>query len=374
MAQFVNERYQIFKSQDYKNGAFDLTFDVEGKEIYAHKYMLLSVSEVFNRMVSGTWNNGESIKIEAYSYNNFYELLTFLYSGECSLTDENIFVMVDLSEFYQIKALQQKCDEYLSQKEYTKENVLMFFEGLSNYTLPLFEKAVLKAMKENGLNLVESDGFMETSKEIVKKIACFEDRFVTEEKLFEKVYQWTEKQITNKQNKANNETFDLNNSVKSEIKEFLPFINFKKMKLSFLISFVVKKGFLFSYDELSEMLENAESELKIKVKITNSYGQSISCMLPHDSPAIENIKSLKKSFPFESYDQYQYWQTQFKRPTTPSPLKKRDGVEWYLLYLRRGQIGVFHNSIIHDNYYLIAEMTAETSGFGCTGDCKIEIE
>uniref|UniRef100_A0A914Q0V4 BTB domain-containing protein n=1 Tax=Panagrolaimus davidi TaxID=227884 RepID=A0A914Q0V4_9BILA len=249
MTQFVNERYQIIKSQDYENGAFDLTFDVEGKQIHAHKFMLLSASEVFKRMVSDTWNNGESIKIEAYSYNDFYELLTFLYSGECSLTDENIFVMVDLSEFYQIKALQRKCDVYLSQKKYTKENVLIFFEGLSKYTLPLFEKAVLKAMKENGLNLFESDGFMETSKEIIKKIVCFEDRFVTEEKLFEKVYQWTEKQVTDRQNEENDETFDLNNSIKSEIKEFLPFINFKKMKLSFLISFV--GTFLDTYNSVT---------------------------------------------------------------------------------------------------------------------------
>uniref|UniRef100_A0A914PP76 Uncharacterized protein n=1 Tax=Panagrolaimus davidi TaxID=227884 RepID=A0A914PP76_9BILA len=124
------------------------------------------------------------------------------------------------------------------------------------------------------------------------------------------------------------------------------------------------------------MLENAESELKIKVKITNANGQSISCMLPFDSSAIENIKSLIATKGIVSFPDYRYlyWPTQFKRPSTPSLLKKKNGVEWYLLYLGKGQIGVFHHSIIHDNYYLIAEMTAETSGFGCTGDCKIEIE
>uniref|UniRef100_A0A914P3V7 BACK domain-containing protein n=1 Tax=Panagrolaimus davidi TaxID=227884 RepID=A0A914P3V7_9BILA len=229
-------------------------------------------------------------------------------------------------------------------------------------------------MKEKGLNLVESDGFMETPKEIIKKIVCFEERLVTEEKLFEKVYQWTEKQVTDKQNEANNETFDLNNSIKSEIKEFLPFINFKKMKLSFLHNFVVKKGFLFSFDELSEILENAESELKVKVMITSANGKSLNCMLPLGSHAIENIKSLKTSFNCVSYRQYLYWRTEFKIPSTPSPLKKRNGVEWYLHYFGLGHIGVSHHSLIDDSDYLIAEMTALTSGFECTPYCKIEIE
>uniref|UniRef100_A0AC35FFZ5 BTB domain-containing protein n=1 Tax=Panagrolaimus sp. PS1159 TaxID=55785 RepID=A0AC35FFZ5_9BILA len=370
MAQFINERYQIFKSQDYKDGAFDLTFDVEGKKIYAHKFMILSASEVFKRMISDTWNYGESIKIEAYSYNDFYELLTFLYSEKCSLTDENIFVMVDLSEFYQIKALQQKCDVYLSQKKYTKENVLMFCEDENIIAMvDLSEFYQIVALQQ------KCDKYL-SQKEYTKEniLLFFEDRIVTEEKLFEKVFQWTEKQVTDKQKKANNETFDLNNSIKSEIKEFLPFINFKKMKLSFLHSFVVKKGFLFSYDELSEILENAESALKIKVRITSANGKSINCMLPHDSHAIEIIKSLKNSFNYVSYGQYLYWQPVFKKPSTFSSLKKRIGVEWYLVYCGSGQIGVFNHSYIDGSHYLIAEMTAETPGFDCMGNFKIEIE
>uniref|UniRef100_A0A914R0D6 BTB domain-containing protein n=1 Tax=Panagrolaimus davidi TaxID=227884 RepID=A0A914R0D6_9BILA len=138
-------------------------------------------------MVSNTWNNGDPIKIEAYSFKDFYEFLKFIYSGRCSFTDENIFSMVDLSEFYQIKSLQHKCDQFLSKKEYTAKNVLVILKALSNYSLPLFEKSLCKAVKENGINLVESNGFMETSKESVMKIVKFEDRIASEEKLFEKV-------------------------------------------------------------------------------------------------------------------------------------------------------------------------------------------
>uniref|UniRef100_A0A914PCR4 BTB domain-containing protein n=1 Tax=Panagrolaimus davidi TaxID=227884 RepID=A0A914PCR4_9BILA len=257
MSQLNNERFETFKSQDEENGYFDLKFEIEGKIIFAHKFMLAPVSDVFKRMISDIWNKKETIEITTNSYNDFYEFLTFLYSGKCKLNDENIFVMVDLSEFYQVKELQKKCDEFLSKKKYTKENTLVFLETLSKYSLPMFEKVISKSMKENGINLVESDGFLEISKSTVERIVSFEDRFVSEEILFEKIYEWTENRVKKKQSESNVEIYNLNDAIKSELTEILPFFKFKKMAFNFLITFVVKKGFLFSYDELSEILDTA---------------------------------------------------------------------------------------------------------------------
>uniref|UniRef100_A0A914Q0T6 BTB domain-containing protein n=1 Tax=Panagrolaimus davidi TaxID=227884 RepID=A0A914Q0T6_9BILA len=271
MTQLNNERFETFKSQDPENGYFDLKFEVEGKIIFANKFMLAPVSDVFKRMISDIWNKKETIEITTNSYNDFYEFLTFLYSGNCKLNDENIFTMVDLSEFYHVIELKKKCDEYLSQKEYTKENILVFFETLTNYSLPMFEKAISKSMKEKRFNLIESDRFMETSKSTVEKIVRLEDRFVSEEKLFEKIYEWAEKQAKKKQSEPNEEALNINDNIKAELTEILPLIRFKKMKLDFLIDFVVEKGFLFSYKELSEILNSVNasksSDLKVQMKL-----------------------------------------------------------------------------------------------------------
>uniref|UniRef100_A0A914P7B6 BTB domain-containing protein n=1 Tax=Panagrolaimus davidi TaxID=227884 RepID=A0A914P7B6_9BILA len=373
MAQFNDKRYQMFKDQNTEKAYFDVTFDVEGKLIHAHKYMLSSVSDVLQRMISDTWKNGKTIKTEKNSYNDFYEFLTFLYSGNCKLNDENIFSMVDMSEFYQVKELQIKCDDFLSKKEYTKENFLVFFETLSNYSLPLFEKTLFKA--ENGINLIESDRFMETSKEIIMKIVNFKDRFVSEEKLFEKIYEWAENQAKKKQSESNEETLNLNNSIKSELIEILPFMRFKKMKLDFLINYVVKKGFLFSFEKLSEILNSAQANINfyVKVKITNEHGKSISCMLPNNSDFVDNINSLKNRRCTGYCRQIAYWtEPQIKIPSTKSQIKKRNGIEWYL-YCNNGAIGVMQYSTITTEY-LIAEMIAETSSFEITYYCKVEIE
>uniref|UniRef100_A0A914Q5X3 BTB domain-containing protein n=1 Tax=Panagrolaimus davidi TaxID=227884 RepID=A0A914Q5X3_9BILA len=372
MARLNNERFETFKSQDQENGYFDLKFEIEGKIIFAHKFMLAPISDVLKRMISDIWNKKETIEITTNSYNDFYEFLKFLYSGNCKLNDENIFSMVDLSEFYQVKELQQKCDECLSQKEYTKENILVFFEILSKYSLPLFEKAISKSMKEKGINLVESVGFPETSKSTVEKIVRLEDRFVSEEKLFEKICEWAVTQVKNKQSESDEEdsydakttedgvtakkeketqtfVFNMNDAIKSELTEILPFIRFKKMNLGFLVDFVVK--------------------------ITNSNGKSISSMPSLiGTDIVESIKTLK-NWPSDcsSPPQLTFWkERKIKIPSIPSQIKKRDGIEWYL-FCCNGLIGVIHHSY-NPTAYLLAEMTPKTSGFEITENCKIEIE
>uniref|UniRef100_A0A914Q378 BTB domain-containing protein n=1 Tax=Panagrolaimus davidi TaxID=227884 RepID=A0A914Q378_9BILA len=369
MAQFVDERCQMFKSQNMEESFFDVTFDIEGKQIRAHKFMLASVSEVLKRMVSDMWNTRETIKIETYSFKDFYEFLVFVYSGDCSIMDGNIFSVADLSEFYQVKELQHKRDEFLSKKQYTKENVLLYLKALSNYSLPMFEKAISKSMKY--LSFTESESFMQVSKEIILKIVNFENRIASEEKLFEKIYEWAENRSKKKQSESNEEIYNLNDSIKAELIEILPFIRFKKMKLDFLHKFVVEKDFLFSGNELSEIISFAKANPYVKV--TNEQGQSITGMLSNNTEIAENIKSLNNRSPDYSESFFAYWnETKIKAPSIPSQIEKRDGIKWYL-YCFNGQISVVRYPIFN-SHNLLAEMIPETSDFVITKNCKIEIE
>uniref|UniRef100_A0A914PB97 Uncharacterized protein n=1 Tax=Panagrolaimus davidi TaxID=227884 RepID=A0A914PB97_9BILA len=212
-----------------------------------------------------------------------------------------------------------------------------------------------------------------------------------------KIFEWAENRVRKKQEELNEEDFydgkpteddstakkekstqtfifNLNDSIKAELIDILPFIRFKKMNISFLHTFVVKRGFLFSYDELSDILDNAEPAPK--VKITNSYGESIIGLLPYNCDIVENIKSLK-NHPHD-YSDLPYkalWTgAQIKRWSVPSPIDERDGIEWYLYY-HNGGIGIINRSCTNiSELYLVAEMTLETSEFEITKNCKIEIE
>uniref|UniRef100_A0A914Q909 BTB domain-containing protein n=1 Tax=Panagrolaimus davidi TaxID=227884 RepID=A0A914Q909_9BILA len=74
-----------FKSQDPE--LFDIVFEIEGKKLYADKLILSINSSTFKSMLSDRWiSKNNSIKIETYKFEDFKELLTFIYSGECNLT------------------------------------------------------------------------------------------------------------------------------------------------------------------------------------------------------------------------------------------------------------------------------------------------
>uniref|UniRef100_A0AC35FRU2 Uncharacterized protein n=1 Tax=Panagrolaimus sp. PS1159 TaxID=55785 RepID=A0AC35FRU2_9BILA len=159
----------------------------------------------------------------------------------------------------------------------------------------------------------------------------------------------------------------MNDEIKVEIQEFLAYIRFKQMEIRFFTEYVVKRGFIFSFDELSDILESVQSNEK--VKITNEDGESIYGLLPKESDAVSVIKSLLDEcalFPV-------CWETNCKKSSTPSPLKKRIGGKCFLFYFF--DFGSVYIAIYADptnDDYLLAEMFSE-SDFKFTKNCKIEI-
>ena len=107
-----------------------------------------------------------------------------------------------------------------------------------------------------------------------------------------------------------------------------------------------------------------------KVKVTNTKGESIYGKIPCDSDFIEMINDLKDRQPdYKTYSSLE-WRAASNLPSEPSPLKKRDGVSWYLVRVEDGGISVKEAGEIRSSDYLIAEM--QTSGFDVMDECHIE--
>uniref|UniRef100_A0A914PEI6 BTB domain-containing protein n=1 Tax=Panagrolaimus davidi TaxID=227884 RepID=A0A914PEI6_9BILA len=362
-----------FKSQNPE--LFDVVFDIDGKKLYAHKYRLSMISSTFNSMLSDRWSfKNEAVSIKDYKFEDFKELLTFIYSGKCSINDINIFTMLDISEFYQTEHLKELCDEYLSKMEFNLSNIFKVLETSNTYSLIKVKKAISSFITPHFTTLIKSNEFLNAKKMVMKEIITF---FATKpnkhENLFLSIYEWAENQANlKKQQFSNDETFNMNDAMKAEMQDFLPLIEFKKMGSSFLLNFVVPKSFIFTQDELADIIEYSKSNFK--VTITNNLGKSIFGILStKNNDTIKLIKTINHSKSLNFLDYIVYWNSKRQRPLTPSLLKKSDGVSWYLLYSCQGVIAVKHRFNIDDDDYLLAEMFPETN-FEITEKCKIEIE
>uniref|UniRef100_A0AC34G0M7 BTB domain-containing protein n=1 Tax=Panagrolaimus sp. ES5 TaxID=591445 RepID=A0AC34G0M7_9BILA len=97
------KRLEVFKAQNPESDELDVVFEIDGKLLYANKYTLCSISAPLKAMLSNRWyRTEEPVGISDYSFDDFKEFITFIYSGECKLSKDNIFAMVDIAEYYDV--------------------------------------------------------------------------------------------------------------------------------------------------------------------------------------------------------------------------------------------------------------------------------
>uniref|UniRef100_A0A914PMD8 BTB domain-containing protein n=1 Tax=Panagrolaimus davidi TaxID=227884 RepID=A0A914PMD8_9BILA len=315
------ERLEIFKSQDLENGQFDVTFDIEGKKLHAHSFILTSVSGYMNALLSDRWTQkDEVIKVESYSYDYFYQFLCYLYIGNCELTVDNIREMVDMAEFYGAPLLKKFCVRFLSVPRtmiITVENMEEMYDFSQKYSLKGFERQLYYFLATifkcpNVDEIIKPEKFNAFKKPFiqfmfaVKKDMVYPDLInvkilwnrVQNGNFFKAVFQWAENQVT-KHESSNDDSFNVEEAIKAELNDFLPHIEFWKMTYDFLINFVVEKGFFLSSDELEKFscyfrvdCENEESFVKAVYELAEKQALKKQKMIP-DGQSFSVADSIK---------------------------------------------------------------------------------
>uniref|UniRef100_A0A914Z374 BTB domain-containing protein n=1 Tax=Panagrolaimus superbus TaxID=310955 RepID=A0A914Z374_9BILA len=233
------EKYEIFKAQNPKNDDFDVVFEIEEKKLYAHKSKLCEVSNTFKTMLSERWTKpNEPINIQNYTFDDFKTFVTFIYSGEFEFDSNNIFTMVDIAEFYNVKVFKKACEDFLLNTEWCLINVFPMLDLAYKYSLEDLKKSLLDFVSKNLSVFLKCDKFQDLSHSIVYDIIKSNKNTVRQEELFEMVFKRAEKQALEKQ--KSDENLNLNEAIKAELSVFLPFIKFQMMNHEFIMTCVGK--------------------------------------------------------------------------------------------------------------------------------------
>src|SRR5690606_8412036 len=72
-------------------------------------------------------NKSNVMKMNEENYEIFYEFLKFLYSGNCKITDENVFALLETSSKYKMHSLSKLLIHYISEN-LKKENLFHAFQ------------------------------------------------------------------------------------------------------------------------------------------------------------------------------------------------------------------------------------------------------
>uniref|UniRef100_A0A914P6G1 BTB domain-containing protein n=1 Tax=Panagrolaimus davidi TaxID=227884 RepID=A0A914P6G1_9BILA len=313
---FLEEMQRKFNNafESQNPAMFDIVFDIDGKKLFADKLRLTLASTTFESMFSDRWGyKDDVIPIKNYKFDDFKRFLLFIYSGKCDLNDSNIMAMLDMAAFYQIERLKELCEEYLSKMEYTVDNIFEFIEVCDKYFL-----IHLKELCDKSLSKME----------------------YTMDNIFQFI----------------------------EVSDKYSLVRMKKTLQNFITK--IKKDFLFTKEELNDILEYVRCN--ITVKVTNLFGESIFGHLkPEYSDAIKKIRSLKNRPSNNTESLVLYWSNvNCKFPSSPSQFKPNDDVKDHLVVFSDGNIGVVRSPF---GAYTLAEMISENY-FEFTPNCKIEIE
>uniref|UniRef100_A0AC34G2N8 BTB domain-containing protein n=1 Tax=Panagrolaimus sp. ES5 TaxID=591445 RepID=A0AC34G2N8_9BILA len=348
------QRLEIFKQQDLENGRFDVTFEIEGKILHAHQFTITSVSETMDAWLSNRWTSkDEIIKIQDYSYDNFYEFLRFLYISDCNLTEKNVFQMVDMAEFYGVQCLKDVCDKFLSECV-TLKNAEELFEFAQKYSLPILRKYIRLFFVTRIEEVCNSEVFISFKKAFVKYLFAYPLKQYKHEynmgAMFKGTYELAKKQSLKKQELFPVENFNLDNSIKANLVDVFPYVELSKMSTEFLLKFVVANGII------SEEQANHVSDTVVQIK---NNGKTICGMFKDDILGILLAFKKNRSCVAEQKlrsPKLRFSTLKFKVPKIPSTLTKMKGCEWYLCLEADGILTFKHQSIIQKSNYLIAEM------------------
>uniref|UniRef100_A0AC34PVN8 BTB domain-containing protein n=1 Tax=Panagrolaimus sp. JU765 TaxID=591449 RepID=A0AC34PVN8_9BILA len=136
----------------------DIVFLVNGDNILAHKFILYFRSPVFQTMFDGPMApksvNGEKpvipINDPRISAENFKLFLEFLYSGEVEITGDNVFVLLNMAEMYNIESLFKLCEEFLTDN-LNSENVISVANSASIFDNSKIFKEAINFIKTSGI-------------------------------------------------------------------------------------------------------------------------------------------------------------------------------------------------------------------------------
>eukprot|EP01111_Echinosteliopsis_oligospora_P010523 TRINITY_DN3293_c0_g1_i6.p1 TRINITY_DN3293_c0_g1~~TRINITY_DN3293_c0_g1_i6.p1 ORF type:complete len:855 (-),score=268.42 TRINITY_DN3293_c0_g1_i6:63-2627(-) len=95
----------------------DVTFVVEGRQVKAHKIIMISRSEYFKKMLCGTMLEGVQvhpiIPLSDISFDHFSHLLEYIYTNEIQLNTDNVVSLLGAADRFRITCLKDMCEEYL---------------------------------------------------------------------------------------------------------------------------------------------------------------------------------------------------------------------------------------------------------------------
>lgn len=143
----------------------DVTFEVDGEEVRAHRSILSARSPTFKAMfTSGLSESAEGAVIKLDCNKRIFEdVLKYIYTGQVSFTDVDTAIeMLGRAEEYFLPGLKKECENVLVSQYLTEDTATSLIVVADMYRTPALKKACVDFILRNtqSVNVTELDKAM----------------------------------------------------------------------------------------------------------------------------------------------------------------------------------------------------------------------
>ena len=163
-------------------------------EISAHKFVLGISSPVFYAMFYGKMaEKTDSIKLPDCDRASLTELFRYMYSGEVSLSSENVMRVLYLARKYMVPSFEERCNTYL-REELNANTVLDILQDAQKFGDEDVEEICLKVLKAQTKEALSSYTLEKLDSSLLESIVKMDGLNVREVELFKAVDRWAARQ------------------------------------------------------------------------------------------------------------------------------------------------------------------------------------
>lgn len=175
----------------------DIILVVDNEEFPAHKSVLAASSEYFLSLFTSDMKEKQKLKVKLEGFKPFVmnDLLSYIYTGQAEITDENAKELVFAGDYLLIESLKEKGTFYL-EDTLSPSNCLSLRAFSEKYVCDELKRKSESFILDNFVAVSKSEEFLCLGSSEIEKLISMDDLIVeTEEQVYEAVISWVKHDI-----------------------------------------------------------------------------------------------------------------------------------------------------------------------------------
>lgn len=208
-------------------------------EVKANSFILGIASPVFEKMFFGSLNNERTVIIPDTSFDNFYQLLKFIYTETIDVTLENVAEIMYLAKKYMVLSLENYCKEF-GLKNLTIDNVMETLRFAESYDILQLREECISVIEYNTEDILGSPKFGFSEVNEVKTILSLNSLSTSENSLCKFIFEHVQE---------TDSTIAVGKNIRQKLGDSFNLLRFLTLSVEEFLEIVYKYKDMFTHEE-----------------------------------------------------------------------------------------------------------------------------